>query len=86
MSRPDDPEGQESIWARLEREDREDAKRNIGPLLLIRTAILYFLIPALAEAFSWPLPRGPVLLVVGFLAGGQLLVGWLWYRSNRPRP
>ena len=83
MSRADDPEGQESIWARLEREDREDAKRDFWPLLLIRTAILYFLIPVLAEALGWP--RGPVLLVVVFLAGGQWLVGWLLYRSNRRR-
>ena len=85
MSKPDDPEGQESVWARLEREDREDAKRNFWPLLLIRSAILYFLIPVLAEALGWAPPRGPVLSVVGFLAGGQLLVGWLLYRSNRRR-
>jgi hypothetical protein len=85
VSRSDDLEGEESVWARLERGDREDAERNFWPLLLIRTAILYFLIPVLAKALSWPLPRGPVLLVVGFLAGGQLLVGWLLYRSSRRR-
>jgi hypothetical protein len=85
VSKPDDLEGHESVWARLEREDREDAERNFWPLLLIRTAILYFLIPVLAEALGWPLPRGPVLVVVGCLAGGQLLVGWLLYRSSRLR-
>jgi len=85
VSNRDDPEGQESVWARLEREDREDAERNFWPLLLIRTAILYLLIPILAEAFGWRLPRGPVLLAVGLLAGGQLLVGWILYRSNRHR-
>ncbi len=86
MSKPNDFKGQESVWTRLDREDREDAKRNSWPLLLIRTAVLYFLIPVLAVTFRWPLPRGLVLSVVGFLAGGQLLVGWLWYRSNRSRP
>ncbi len=85
MSKPDSPEGHESVWGRLEREDREDAERNFWPLLLIRTAILYLLIPVLAEASGWALPRVPVLLVVGLLAAGQLLVGWLLYRSNRRR-
>ncbi len=85
MNKPDDLEGQESVWVRLEREDREDAKRCFWPLLLIRTAILYFLIPVLADGLGWRLPRGPLLLVVVFLAVAQWLVGWLLYRSNRRR-
>ena len=85
MSKPDDPKGQESVWARLEREDREDTKRNFWPLLLVRTAILWFLVPSLAELVGRPLPRVAFWVSICFTLG-QLLVGWLGYRSNRRRP
>ncbi|MGY2064363.1 hypothetical protein [Blastococcus sp. SYSU DS0619] len=85
MSRPEGPEGRESVWARIEREDREDAERNFWPLMLIRTAILWFLLPSLVELFGRPLPR-MALWVASCLTLVQLLVGWLWYRSNRRRP
>lgn len=85
MSKPDDPEGQESVWARLEREDREDAKRNFWPLVLFRTAIFWFALPVLADAFGRPLPPAAFWLIIRF-APGQLLAGWLLYRSNRRGP
>lgn len=74
MRQPDHPEGRESIWARLEREDREEVKRDFWPLL-IRTVILYFLIPVLAEEVGWPLPRGAVLSAVDLLAGANCWLG-----------
>ena len=85
MSKPDDREGRESVWARIEREDREDAERNFWPLLLIRTALLWFLLPNLAELSGRPLPH-MALWVGSCLSLVQLLVGSLWYRSNRRRP
>ena len=85
MSKPEGTEGQESVWARLEREDREAAKQNFWPLLLVRTAILWFLVPNVVELLGGPLPR-PVFWGLACLTLVQLLVGGLWYRSNRRRP
>jgi hypothetical protein len=82
VSKPEDPEGQESVWARLEREDREDAKQHFRPLMLIRTAVLWPVLPVLAGAFGRPLPLAALVVVFSF-AFGQLTAGWLLYRSNR---
>jgi hypothetical protein len=85
VSTPDGPESKESIWARLEREDREDAKRVFWPLMVIQTAILWFLLPNLVELFGRPLPD--LARWVSYCLGlVHFAVGSLWYRSKRRGP
>ncbi len=83
MSRPDDPGGQESIWARLEREDREDAKRTRGPLVLtlggvslVNLANLARVNQVLTGAAFWFV----VCIAVGLAVAGLVLA---WSRRRR---
>jgi hypothetical protein len=56
VSKPDGADGRESVWARIERENREDAKRARGPLAVMWTGFALLAIPNLAPVFGHRLP------------------------------
>lgn len=85
MISPDDFEDTDSVWARLEREDREDAKRASRPLMLIWTGVFLVSLPGLTRLLGEPLEGAAFWVVIG-VGLGLGLVGLIGYRSSRPRP
>ena len=75
VSKPDGADGQESVWARLEREGREDAKRARGPQMLIWTAFtlssIAILVPTLGlpDAAFWAVISLALSLTIAGLIG-----------------
>ena len=84
MSSPEDFQDPDSVWGRLERGDREDAKRS-RPLLLIWMGVFLLALPGLARLVGKPLAGAAVYAVIG-AALALALAGLVRYRSSRPRP
>ena len=82
MSRPDDPEGRESVWARAEREMREEGKRESRPVLVIWAGFLLASIPTLAYGIGRPLSEAAFWVVI-CCALGLAIAGLVWSWSSR---
>lgn len=85
MAAPEDsdPPAGQSIWARLERQDRQEAERAKGPLSLMWMGILLVNAPTLARVVGFEdLPTG-VLAAFVVIGLALAVAGFVLLRSVR---